>query len=62
MGCVERDRERKRRRARKLKLVKFRALFAKAANDGERGLIFAKARKVSPLITVEELAPTAAKT
>lgn len=58
MGCVERDREIKRRRSRKAKLAKLRALFGKAANDTERNLILAKARKISPLVTAEDLAPS----
>lgn len=58
MGCVERDREIKRRRSRKAKLAKLRKLFQKAANDAERNLLVAKARKISPLVTVEDFAPT----
>ena len=54
MGSVERTREIRRRRSRKVKLKKLRERFAKAANETERALILAKARRVSPLVTFDE--------
>jgi len=53
MGSVERTREIRRRRARKLKLVKLRLAFAKSTNEGEKGQLLAKARKISPLFSFE---------
>lgn len=53
MGSVERDREIRRRRSRKVKLAKLRALFQKATNEGDKAMILAKARRVSPLVTFE---------
>lgn len=53
MGSVERDREIRRRRSRKVKLTKLRALFQKATNEGDKAMILAKARRVSPLVTFE---------
>lgn len=61
MGCVERDREIKRRRARRVKLKKLRAQFAKSSNEGERVMLLAKARKISPMFSFEEEKPVAAK-
>lgn len=55
MGSVERTRELRRRRSRKEKLKKLRARFAKAANETEKAVILAKARRVSPLVTFEEV-------
>lgn len=52
MGSVERTREIKRRRSRRAKLKKLRVKFAKANNDGDKALILAKARRVSPLVTL----------
>jgi len=51
MGSVERTREIRRRRARGAKLKKLRARFETATNEGDRAVILAKARRVSPLIT-----------
>jgi hypothetical protein len=53
MGSVERTREIRRRRARKVKLVKLRKLFEKSTNEGEKGQLLAKARKISPLFSFE---------
>jgi hypothetical protein len=53
MGSVERTRELRRRRSRKVKLKKLRERFAKAANETERSVILAKARRVSPLVSFE---------
>ena len=53
MGCVERDREIKRRRARKVKLKKLRALYQKSANEGEKVMLLARARKISPMFSFE---------
>lgn len=53
MGSVERTREIKRRRSRKAKLTKLRAKFAKATNETEKALIQAKARRVSPLVSLD---------
>ena len=53
MGSVERTRELRRRRSRKVKLKKLRARFAKAANETDKALILAHARRVSPLVTFE---------
>lgn len=52
MGSVERTREIRRRRARKSKLTKLRAKFAKATNESDKAVIQAKARRVSPLVTL----------
>jgi hypothetical protein len=53
MGSVERDREIRRRRARKVKLKKLRGLFAKSSNEGEKAMLLAKARKISPMFSFE---------
>ena len=53
MGSVERTREIRRRRARKVKLIKLRKAFEKSSNEGEKGQLLAKARKISPLFTFE---------
>ena len=53
MGSVERDREIRRRRSRKVKLGKLRAMFEKATNEGEKAMIVARARRVSPLVSFE---------
>ena len=53
MGCVERTREIKRRRSRRAKLAKLRVKFAKATNEGDKAVILAKARRVSPLVSFE---------
>ena len=58
MGSVERDREIRRRRSRKVKLTKLRSLFVKATNEGEKAMILAKARRVSPLVSFEVKADT----
>ncbi len=50
MGSVERTREIRRRRSRKVKLQKLRTLFDKATNEGEKAMILARARRVSPLV------------
>jgi hypothetical protein len=55
MGSVERTREIRRRRARKVKLLKFRKLYAKSTNEGEKVQLLAKARKISPLFSFEEV-------
>ena len=52
MGSVERTREIRRRRARKSKLIKLRAKFAKATNESDKAVIQAKARRVSPLVSL----------
>jgi len=36
-----------------VKLVKLRGLFQKATNEGEKAMILAKARRVSPLVSFE---------
>jgi len=56
MGSVERTREIRRRRARKVKLLKLRKLFAKSNNEGEKVQLLAKARRISPLFSFEEVA------
>jgi hypothetical protein len=53
MGCVERTREIKRRRIRKVKLKKLRTLYAKSNNEGEKAMLLARARKISPLFSFE---------
>jgi len=54
MGCVERDREIKRRRARRVKLKKLRELYGKSTNEGEKAMLLARARKISPMFSFEE--------
>ena len=56
MGRVERDREIARRRARRAKLRKLRTRFAAAKDQGERELILAKVRRISPFMNLEEFA------
>jgi len=56
MGSVERTREIRRRRARRVKLLKFRKQFAKCTNEGEKVQLLAKARKISPLFSFEDVA------
>ena len=53
MGSVERTREIRRRRTRKVKIAKLRGLFEKATNEGDKAMILAKARLVSPLVSFE---------
>jgi hypothetical protein len=53
MGSVERTRELRRRRSRKVKLKKLRERYAKA-NETDKALILAQARRVSPLVSFEE--------
>ena len=56
MGCVERTREIDRRRRRRSKLQKLRQQFGKASSRGEKQAIQEKARRVSPLINLEDAA------
>ena len=60
MARSERQKELHRRRHRKAKLRKLRAKYIAAKTDAERAEIFAKARRVSPLI--ETLVPDEAET
>ena len=53
MGSVERTREIRRRRTRKVKIAKLRGAFEKATNEGDKAMILAKARLVSPLISFD---------
>jgi hypothetical protein len=54
MGRVERSREIARRRKRRVQLKKLRAKHAAAGSAGEKAEILAKARKMSPFVTLEE--------
>jgi hypothetical protein len=54
MGRVERTREIARRRVRRVKLSKLRKAYAKATNRGEKEAMLAKARKISPLISLDD--------
>jgi len=53
MGRVERDREIARRRTRRAKLKRLRARFDAAQTQTEKDEIFAKARRLSPLVSFE---------
>lgn len=50
MGRTERNRELARKRTRRAKLKKLRTKFSVAKSDNDKKAIFAKARKVSPLV------------
>lgn len=54
MGRVERTREIARRRSRRVKLKKLRQQYAKASSRGEKQAIVDKARRISPLVNLEE--------
>ncbi|MEY3457742.1 MAG: hypothetical protein RL215_899 [Planctomycetota bacterium] len=53
MGRTERQREIARRRKRKVGLTKLRARFAAATSDAQKDEILAKARRMSPFVTLE---------
>lgn len=53
MGRTERQREIARRRKRKVGLTKVRARFAAATTDAQKEELIAKARRMSPYITLE---------
>lgn len=53
MGRTERQREIARRRKRKVGLTKVRARFAAATTDAQKEELIAKARRMSPFITLE---------
>ena len=53
MGRTERQREIARRRKRKVGLAKVRAKHAASRTEGEKTALLAKARRMSPFITLE---------
>ena len=53
MGRTERQREIARRRKRKVGLAKVRARHAASKNEAEKALLLAKARRMSPFITLD---------
>ena len=54
MGRVERTREIARRRKRRVQLQKLRGRYAAANSESEKAEILAKARRLSPFVTLEE--------
>lgn len=56
MGRVERTREIARRRKRRVQLQKLRTRYAAAGSESEKAEILAKARRLSPFVTLEEAA------
>ena len=54
MGRVERSRELARNRKRRQKLKKLRLAYAKAGSKGEKDIIAAKVRRISPFAVLEE--------
>ncbi|MCH2212584.1 MAG: hypothetical protein MK110_14870 [Fuerstiella sp.] len=54
MGRIERTREIARRRKRRVQLKKLRTRFAAANSESEKAEILAKARRMSPFVTLEE--------
>ncbi|MBL8818083.1 MAG: hypothetical protein JNL58_18800 [Planctomyces sp.] len=52
MGRTERTREIARRRKRKVQLKKMRARHAAATNEGDKALIEAKVRRMSPFLVL----------
>lgn len=54
MGRTERTREIARRRKRKVQLQKMRTRFEAATSESDKALILAKARRMSPFITLGE--------
>ena len=54
MGRIERSREIARRRKRRVQLKKLRTRYAEASSDTEKQEILAKARRMSPFVTLEE--------
>ena len=54
MGRVERNREIARRRVRRVKLSKLRKAYAKSTSQSDKEAMLAKARKISPLISLDE--------
>ena len=54
MGRVERTREIARRRSRRTKLRKLRVKYAKATSADEKQALVAKARKLSPFISLDD--------
>ena len=54
MGRVERTREIARRRKRRVQLQKLRGRYAAATSESEKAEILAKARRLSPFVTLEE--------
>ncbi len=53
MGRTERQREIARRRKRKVGLAKVRARHAASKNEAEKVALLAKARRMSPFITLD---------
>jgi hypothetical protein len=53
MGRSERQREIARRRKRKAGITKIRARYADARNDGEKAELLAKARRMSPFVSLD---------
>jgi len=53
MGRTERQREIARRRKRKVGLAKVRARYAESKTEAEKVLLLAKARRMSPFITLD---------
>mgnify|MGYP003382114233 CR=1 FL=1 len=53
MGRTERQREIARRRKRKVGLAKVRAKYAESTTEAEKTALLAKARRMSPFITLE---------
>lgn len=54
MGRREKDRELARKRNRKVKLKKLRTRFAAAKNESEKTELREKARRISPLASLDE--------
>jgi hypothetical protein len=54
MGRVERGRELARKRKRRVKLKKYRALYAKASTESDKAEILEKVRKISPFAVLED--------
>lgn len=54
MPKTERDRELARRRKRKVKLQKLKTRFAKATSPAEKAELQAKARRMSPFVSLAE--------
>ena len=54
MGRTERTREIARRRKRKVQLKKLRVRFAAATTENDKEVILAKARRMSPFVTMGE--------
>ena len=54
MGRLERTREIARRRKRRVQLSKLRTRYTAATSESERVEILAKARRMSPLVILEE--------